>query len=115
MNFRPELAQMVMVGQKTVTRRLVSENPRSPWWREKCALQPGRSYAVCPGRGKDALGRVTVVSVRRERLGLVGDIEARREGFASRQDFEAAFTAINGSYDPGALVWRVELADPVPV
>lgn len=33
MNFKPELAAKVMSGEKTVTRRLVSENPRSPWWR----------------------------------------------------------------------------------
>jgi len=30
MNFRPELAATVMSGSKTVTRRLLSANPRSP-------------------------------------------------------------------------------------
>ncbi len=31
MNFRPDLAEKVMRGEKTCTRRLVSANPNSPW------------------------------------------------------------------------------------
>ncbi len=44
MNFRPELAEAVMADppRKTVTRRLVSDNPNSPWWREKCAYRVGQ-------------------------------------------------------------------------
>jgi len=38
--FRPDPAAKVMAGEKTVTRRLVSVNPRSP---------------CCPGRGKHAI------------------------------------------------------------
>jgi hypothetical protein len=42
-NFQRELAEKVMAGEKTVTRRLVSDNPRSPWWRER--VQPeGRPH-----------------------------------------------------------------------
>jgi hypothetical protein len=57
-NFRPELAEKVMRGEKTVTRRIASTNPRSPWYSDRCGLKTGRDYAVCPGRGKHALGRV---------------------------------------------------------
>jgi hypothetical protein len=57
MNFRPELAEKVMAGEKTVTRRLVSDNPRSPWYVGGCSLNVGQDYAVCPGRGKDAIRR----------------------------------------------------------
>ena len=46
------------VNGKTVTRRLVSDNPRSPWFEGGCSLKAGRDYAVCPGRGKNAIGRV---------------------------------------------------------
>lgn len=112
MNFRPELAAKVMAGEKTVTRRLVSDNPRSPWWTGGCKLTLGKDYAVCPGRGKSALGRVTVRSKYRERLGHLSDHEARLEGFPSAQAFEDAFTAINGSYDPDAIVWRIEWRKP---
>src|SRR4051812_43017888 len=103
MNFRPELAEKVMAGAKTVTRRLVSDNPRSPWSRESCSLRVNRSYAVCPGRGKNAIGRVRILSVRKERLGWIGPHDAIHEGFPTVQAFQEAWTAINGSYDPGAL------------
>jgi hypothetical protein len=108
MNFRPELADKILAGEKTVTRRLVRDNPASPWSRAGCSLQLGRDYAICPGRGKPQIGRVRVLDVRQEPLGWLDDAEARREGFADAATFEQAFGAINGSYDPGALVWRVE-------
>lgn len=109
MNFQPELAAKVMAGTKTVTRRLVSDNKRSPWWREKCSLVVGRDYAVCPGRGKHAIGRVIILDKVREPLGWLDDREAQREGFpGGRLEFSEAFYAINGVYEPTAHVWRVE-------
>lgn len=107
--FKPELAEKVMSGTKTVTRRPVSDNPRSPWWRERCRYEPGKDYAVQPGRGVKAIGRATVVSVRLERLGDIDGREAEREGFRDLTEFVCAFTAINGHYRADALVWRVEL------
>ncbi len=68
MNFRPELAEAVMAGRKTATRRLVSDNPRSPWWREKCVYRVGQVVAVCPGRGRRQIGRARVSSVERMRI-----------------------------------------------
>ena len=112
MNFQPELAAKVMAGTKTVTRRICSSNPRSPWWKEKCSLQERRSYAVCPGRGKHAIGRVLVVSVERQRLGALTDYEAHLEGFSSAREFEVVWARINGGYDTTTWVWRVEF---VPV
>jgi hypothetical protein len=108
MNFQPELAEKVMAGEKTVTRRLVSDNPRSPWWRERCALTIGRDYAICPGRGKHAIGRVRIVNIGQRPLDRMNVREAHREGFGSIAAFESAWAAINGSYDPHAIVWRVE-------
>lgn len=119
MIFRPELAAKVLSGEKTVTRRLVSDNPRSPWWRERCAVKVGRDYAVQPGRGKVAVARVRVRSVARELLAAVywprganpglacAEREAGREGFETFQAFCEAWTAINGRWDPLDLVWRV--------
>jgi hypothetical protein len=107
-NFRPELARALLDGRKTVTRRLTSRNPRSPWWSERCGLSAGDSFAVCPGRGKRAVGRARVLSAVRVPLGRLDEREAAREGFASPQEFERAFTTINGGYDPHAVVWRIE-------
>jgi len=107
-NFQPELARLVLEGRKTVTRRLANGNPRSPWWRERCALAAGDSFAVCPGRGKRAVGRARVLSVARVSLGRLDEAEAAREGFGSPREFERAFTGINVRYDPRAIVWRIE-------
>lgn len=109
MNFRPHLAQLVMVGKKTVTRRIASSNPRSVWSTAGCKLRVGRDYAVCPGRGRKAIGRARVLSLTLIPLGRLSAGEARREGFDSVAAFEAAFTQINGCYDPQTLVWRVQL------
>jgi hypothetical protein len=109
-NFQPDLAAKVMAGEKTVTRRLVSDNPRSPWWRERCSLRVDHTYAVCPGRGKHAVGRVRIVSTTLDWLGFLDDAEARREGFPNAPAFWEAWRAINGGYDATAHVWRVEFA-----
>lgn len=109
MNFQAELAAKVMAGEKTVTRRLVSNNPRSPWWRERCSLKVDHTYAVCPGRGKNAIGRVRIVSVEKMHLGQwLTTAEVRNEGFGSRREFREAWAAINGRWSDGELVWRVE-------
>jgi hypothetical protein len=113
-NFQPELARAVLEGRKTVTRRLVSANPRSPWWQERCRLTPGASFAVCPGRGKPAIGRALVLGVTKMPLGRLDAQEAAREGFASASEFEDAFAAINGGYDPSAIVWRIEFTPLTP-
>ncbi|MDP2710815.1 MAG: SEC-C metal-binding domain-containing protein [Solirubrobacteraceae bacterium] len=48
MNFRPRLAELVLAGEKTVTRRATSPNPRSPWYALRCGLVVGRdSREVC--------------------------------------------------------------------
>ena len=109
MNFRAELAEKVMAGEKTVTRRLVSDNLRSPWYRGACSLKVGMDYAVCPGRGKNAIGRVRVTRVSQEPLHLVlNPGEPEREGFPSAEAFLGAWKAINGDWDDMATVWRVE-------
>lgn len=109
MNFRPELAAAVMRGEKTVTRRATSENPRSPWWREKCALQVDRSYAVCPGRGKNQIGRIRIVRVWRELFNpaAIDDVEAAREGFASAAEFADTWESLHGDLAP-VECWRIE-------
>lgn len=114
MNFRPELAAAVMSGRKWVTRRLVSGNPRSPYHPDR--VRRRKDVAVCPGRGKPALGRVRVHSVKRERRfnpRRIRPIQAIAEGFGSPEEFQAAWKAIHGDLAP-VDVWRIQLRDPVP-
>ena len=111
MNFRPELAQAVIEGRKSVTRRFVSDNPRSPYHPNRAPSMAGKYVAVCPGRGKHSIGRVQIVAVERERTFAPGDIvltEARREGAESILDFVETWIAIHEEAGP-ADVWRFEL------
>jgi hypothetical protein len=108
-NFRPELAARVMAGTKTVTRRQMSDNPRSPWFAGSCGIKVGQSYAVCPGRGKHAIGRVVVTDVRKAVLGDIDAHEAWLEGFADLLGFVTAWALINGGdFRSDERVWRVE-------
>lgn len=109
MNFKPDLAMKVMRGEKTVTRRMPSDNPRSPWYSGDCALHVGRDYAVCPGRGKKAIGRIRIIDVRLEELGrIMEDGEAQREGFGHPREFADVWTAMHNGICFGDLVWRVQ-------
>lgn len=109
MNFQPHLAALVMDGTKTVTRRQMSDKPRSPWNRNHCTSRPGRSEAVTKGRGKGpAVGRIMVLAVDAVRLGDITEAEARAEGVGSVAEFEAIWSNINGGWDADELVWRVE-------
>lgn len=109
MIFRRELAEKVMAGEKTVTRRPCSDNPKSPWWRERCSYKVGKRFAVNPGRGVPRIGEARVLSVRREPLVLVlGEYEPLREGFSSREDLMKTWRELHGDFDPDLLVWRIE-------
>ncbi len=107
MIFKADLAAKVMVGEKTVTRRMPSDNPRSPWWREECRYRVGQVVAVNPGRGVTNIGHIRLTTVELVELGHLDDAEARREGFASAAEFERLWTEMHGSYDPELCLWRL--------
>jgi len=96
--------KQVLDGSKTQTRRLVKEddytwvNPIASLatsdliYTEICGGWPkrnylkwavGRTYAVQPGRGKKAVGRIRMTKIRRERLQEIEPEEFRREGLIS--------------------------------
>lgn len=109
MIFKPELAQAVLDGRKTVTRRAVSKNPRSPWYRGGCALEVGSHYALQPGRSKPAVARICIKGVRYElfHASHISLTEARREGFADQAAFRAAWESMHGE-ERTMRVWRIE-------
>lgn len=98
MNFRPEMVDAIRERKKTQTRRLVNDNPRSPWFRGRCSYRTDRRYAICPGRGKSAVGYLELSA--EPKLEVVADIsekDARLEGFESRDAFLRYFVVLNGS------------------
>lgn len=96
MTFRPELAALVMAGAKTQTRRLTRGR--------RCSYKVGKTYAVQPGRGKHAIGRLRVTDVRFQRVGEISDSDARREGFSSADEFVAYWRGLHGEWWPDTPV-----------
>lgn len=97
MIFRPDLARAVMRGAKSQTRRPVKPGE------QRCRFHPGGSYAVQPGRGEPAIGRIVVTRVTRERLVELTPADADAEGFATVAEFARTWLDL---YDPsyrGAL------------
>jgi len=88
--------RQVLNGTKTQTRRPVKPNEYAihgaPGYAElpieAVLIKPrhaqkwvvGRTYAVQPGRGKKAVGRIRVTKIRRERLGDISDADCYAEG-----------------------------------
>lgn len=120
MIFAPDLAEKVLAGRKTVTRRpRTGSNPSGlpgGWVDIPCRYKPGHTYAVQPGRGKKAIGRIRVLSVRPEWMTDLTEDEIRREGFASQDEFVAKWLAIYGRGSWLDIVWRIEfeLVNAVP-
>lgn len=69
MIFKPELAQSVMGGRKTQTRRLNDKG-----------LYVGKIVAVCPGRGKTHICKIRITGVRTELLRDISPDDCWAEG-----------------------------------
>lgn len=110
--FSPDLAAKVVAGHKTVTRRpRTGSNPSEKaggWIDDPCRYKAGKTYAVQPGRGKKAIGRIRILSVRPETMTDLDDDEARLEGFANTREFVAKWLGIYGKGSWLDIVWRIE-------
>lgn len=117
MIFRPELAQAILDGSKTETRRKarfrqVEEGTlaeRSEWIEPP--YKPGKTYAIQPGRGKRGIGRIRVHSVTLQLLYEMTDEDIRAEGFQNQPDFQRTWLEIHGNanwLDPVSVI-RFEL------
>lgn len=90
MLFKPELIDKIKSGEKTQTRRIkkagewlieldgggkiVFREPATPKW------ETGKTYAICPGRGKAAVGRFLLLDIREERVKDISESDAIAEG-----------------------------------
>ena len=113
MIFKDELCQKVLDGTKTQTRRLVKSNEYT-WLDnraeivEVCASnhylkwRVGNSYAVQPGRGKHAVGRIGITKIRRECLNAITHDDAQAEGVGRSI---AAFAELWDSIHPKGKRW----------
>jgi hypothetical protein len=107
--FRPDMAQAILEGRKTVTRRpRTGRTVGNRWQNDPCRYREHRTYALQPGRGQRAIARIRILSVRPEALHELTDDEVRREGFASRGEFEQTWLSIYGRSNYLDPVWRIE-------
>lgn len=108
MLFTEAMVEAMREGRKVETRRVANDNPRSPWFREKCSYKLGKPYAIVPGRSKPGIGFLELVE--EPRLGPVDSIThlgARREGFANRASFLMYFGTLHGEFDLSMQVWAL--------
>lgn len=118
MLFRHLLAEMILAGKKTQTRRLckdgenwqifppipatvLDKNGRIKW-------QEGRDYAIQTKRGGKAIGRFRVTNIRREIVAQISNEDAKAEGFAGRNEFFVTWDSINGADTSNQYCWVIE-------
>lgn len=97
MIFRPEMAAKVLAGEKTQTRR----RGLTTKYREL------GDYAIQPGRGKTAVGRLSVLEVRQQRLFDMTNAEAIAEGFHDVYGFQRYWQELHDEIDLDELVWVI--------
>ena len=101
MLFTPDAITLIEQGIKTQTRRPCKEGEFAGTMLQagKYALtvvggtpsqimyRVGRTYALCPGRGKPSVGRIEVADLRREALRDISDEDVKREGLRSEDEW----------------------------
>lgn len=125
MLFKPELAEKALTGEKTQTRRLqqpgdeavrdetgriIGVTRLNRRGRRRWVYRVGKSYAVCPGRGKHNLGRITVTAIRDQCIQDITEEDARAEGVSRAPDhrgYPSGLAAWVNSHRAGfVLVWN---------
>jgi hypothetical protein len=108
---------LVLQRQKQQTRRLVKPNQHLLGVGSKarvmdgarCVYQVGKTYALQPGRGQKAVGRICLMGLRQEFVGSITEADARAEGFANRAAFLTAWRTIHKTTDAlDQMVWVLE-------
>lgn len=101
MLFTPENCEKVLAGTKTMTRRVchvehfaiedyapfrivaigvLMETPHADGEDTRILYEVGKDYAVQPGRGKKAVGRIKIAEIRREKVQEISTEDCVREG-----------------------------------
>ena len=96
MQFKPELAEKILTGEKWQTRRLVKPSDKlgstleigdTVYRNGRLHWRVGDTYAVQPGRGKPAIARIKILRIRREDVRDISFEDAIAEGFSNALNF----------------------------
>jgi len=136
MIFKPELAEAILDGRKWKTRRIVRPDERLCRYDDDTLYTPsdshflgfgiigdvkkrrvkwgvGKTYAICPGRTKPAIGRLQITQIGWGRLGELDWFELAAEGIPPGENQMGQFIALwnninrkSGTrYEDNPLVW----------
>lgn len=121
MQFGDELIKRITEDKKDVTRRLAQHGDYMPptalhkearTYNGRLKFREDETYAICNGRGKPAIGRLHLKSLRKEKLHDITEAEAKREGFASVAEFRAYWDKLyskhNECWEANPEVYRLE-------
>lgn len=122
--------EKVLSGEKTQTRRIVKPGDylvntgfavcRNTGQRERIdergnwdvkhipVYEIGKQYAVQPGRGKAAVGRIQITNIRREDVRYISDADVKAEGFDGLGFDIRYFNFMQtwaGMHDPAFVFW----------
>ena len=115
MIFKEKLCQKVLDGTKTQTRRLVKDGDFLVRWPMTCvfrdmktggnrlAWRENQTYAIQPGRGKKAIGRIGIIKIRKECLNAITHDDAQAEGVGRSL---SAFADLWDSIHPKGKRWE---------
>lgn len=101
MIFSPDLAEKILNGEKTQTRRPSKDGICD------CRYTAGRTYAIQPGRGRKAVGRIRILETSLVPLGSITTADAHAEGFRSTTAFAQRWADLYGPDRFYGHVWRI--------
>jgi len=107
----------IISGEKTQTRRVTkaNEEPRFVDGTIQSVAQSGRTkwrigktYAIQPRRGSRQVGRIELKNIRYEPVREISRTDAKKEGFATPQEFFDTWKKIHGEQSLNQKVWVLE-------
>jgi len=109
--FKPEMAEKILTGEKTVTRRRWKRPRVKVGSIHQCYTRP--AFARPPGK---PFTKIRILDIRHELMpaydwnGLpeLSDMEAKREGFENWEAFARAWTAMHGKKSENEPCYRVK-------
>ena len=99
MLFKPEHVDMILAGKKTQTRRA---------WKRPMAKIGGVYRVKTKMLSKEYHCLIEVVAIRKEKLKLITEADAKLEGYGTVWQYITVWELINGSWDGNQEVYVID-------